>query len=400
MNNWFRRYFGPSTLVAAAFIGPGTVTTCTLAGVETGYSLLWAMVFSIIATIVLQEMAARLGWITREGLGEAIAKQFPEGVGKVLSIFLVLGAIVIGNAAYEAGNISGGILGLDLLAGTHHLWPVLIGAIAFILLYLGNYKLIEKILIGLVLTMSLSFLTTVILLKPDLNSVLKGFIPNFQKVDLLLVLGLIGTTVVPYNLFLHASTISKKWNKSADLKEIRRENTAAILLGGMVSMMIIITAAATRGELDTVTKASDFVYQLEPLFGSGAKYLMGIGLMAAGLSSALTAPLAAAYTAKGLLGWSDDEKSMRFRMVWIVILAAGIVVTLLRAKPILIIQFAQITNAILLPLIAGFLIYLCNVSDIVQSYRNKPIHNILSISILVITIGLSLRSLNKLFHLF
>ena len=139
MKGSLSKYFGPSTLVAAAFIGPGTVTTCTMAGVNSGYTLLWAMIFSIIATVVLQEMAARLGWITRQGLGEAIAKQFPSGVEKGLSIVLVLGAIVIGNAAYEAGNLSGGILGMELLIGEHQVWPIILGTIAFGLLFFGHY---------------------------------------------------------------------------------------------------------------------------------------------------------------------------------------------------------------------------------------------------------------------
>lgn len=394
------KYFGPSTLVAAAFIGPGTVTTCTMAGVNSGYTLLWAMIFSIIATIVLQEMAARLGWITRQGLGEAIAKQFPSGVEKGLSIVLVLGAIVIGNAAYEAGNLSGGILGMELLIGEHQVWPIILGTIAFGLLFFGHYGLIEKILIWLVITMSISFLATVIIVKPDFGAIIKGMIPGFGEVDFLLVLGLIGTTVVPYNLFLHSSIISKKWNKDAQLSDIRTENTISIILGGLVSMMIIVTAAATRGELDTIETAKDLAVQLEPIFGSMAKYLMGIGLMAAGLSSALTAPLAAAYTARGLLGWTDNERSWKFRLIWIIILVIGVAVTMIGTKPILIIKFAQITNAILLPLIAAFLIYLCNIPEIVGSYRNKSIHNWLSISIVVITVCLSLRSLNKLFQIF
>ena len=110
-----KKLFGPSTLVAAAFIGPGTVTTCTIAGVTSGYTMLWSMLFSITATIVLQEMSARLGWATGRGLGEAIRTQFDTGIGKYLSAFLVIAAILIGNAAYEAGNLSGGILGLQLI---------------------------------------------------------------------------------------------------------------------------------------------------------------------------------------------------------------------------------------------------------------------------------------------
>ncbi len=394
------KYFGPSTLVAAAFIGPGTVTTCTIAGVKSGYGLLWAMVFSIVATLILQEMSARLGWVTRKGLGEAINSTFTSGLTRIIVFFVIIGAIVIGNAAYEAGNLSGGILGLELLFKPARYWPVLIGGLAFILLLLGNYKLIEKVLVTLVITMTVCFLMTAVLVQPDLTAILQGFVPDLKDMDVLLVLGLIGTTVVPYNLFLHASTISKKWSAESDIADIRLENRVSIIMGGLISMLIIITAAATRGQADAVGNASDLAKQLEPLFGSAAPILMGIGLLAAGLSSGLTAPLAAAWAAKGLFGWKEDEKDIKFRAVWMTILVIGIIVTLTGANMILIIRFAQITNAILLPCIAGFLLYLVNQQKLMQAYSNGLLQNILAGLIIIITIFLSLNSFNKLFGFF
>ncbi|MBD10827.1 MAG: manganese transporter, partial [Flavobacteriaceae bacterium] len=116
MKNWFKN-IGPGPLVAAAFIGPGTVTVCTLAGVNFGYALLWAMVLSVFATIVLQEMAARLGIIAQKGLSQVIREEVKSPVLRGFSVVLVLSAIVVGNAAYEAGNISGGALGLETLLG-------------------------------------------------------------------------------------------------------------------------------------------------------------------------------------------------------------------------------------------------------------------------------------------
>ena len=156
----FFRNIGPGTLVAAAFIGPGTVTLCTLAGVNFGFNLLWAMVLSIVATIVLQEMAARLGIISQKGLSEVIRAEIQNPIMNKFMIFLILSAIVIGNATYEAGNISGGILGLETILGNAsldfgsfsvNLMSLLIGAIAFVLLYIGNYKFLERALITLVI---------------------------------------------------------------------------------------------------------------------------------------------------------------------------------------------------------------------------------------------------------
>ena len=111
------RNLGPGLLVTAAFIGPGTVTTASVAGASTGYAILWAIVFSIVATIVLQEMSARLGVVSREGLGEALRTTFNNPAIKLAAIVLVVAAIGFGNAAFETGNITGAALGLETLSG-------------------------------------------------------------------------------------------------------------------------------------------------------------------------------------------------------------------------------------------------------------------------------------------
>ena len=393
-----KKYFGPSTLVAAAFIGPGTLTTCTMVGVQTSYSLLWAMLFAIVATIVLQEMAARLGFVTQQGLGEAFNRQFPKGISRLVVFFLVIGAILIGNAAYEAGNISGGVLGMDLLVGDFQFMPIVLGGICFLLMYFGGYKWIEKILISLVILMSICFLVTAIMVQPNIGEILQGFIPQrIEGENFLLIMAVIGTTVVPYNLFLHASTISKKWKATDSLKDLRIENAVAIILGGLISILIIITAASSD-VLTEVKSAKDLAIQLEPLFGQSAKWFMGIGLMAAGLSSALTAPLAAAFAAKGLFGWSDDETNIKFRAVWMVILVIGVLVSITDVERVLIIKFAQITNAILLPFIAGYLLYISNSKPILGKFTNSRLSNILGVIVLIITILLSLKSLNSIFN--
>ena len=394
-----KKYFGPSTLIAAAFIGPGTITTCTIVGVHTGYQLLWAMLFSILATIVLQEMAARLGYATQSGLGEALNKEFPKGIVRYLVFFLVIGAILIGNAAYEAGNISGGVLGLDLIAGEIKLWPVLIGILCFLILFFGRYKWVEKILIGLVIMMSICFLFTAILVQPNLKEVIKGFIPSISSGDtFLLIMALIGTTVVPYNLFLHASTISKKWEANSSLKDLRIENAVSIILGGIISVLIIITAASSADQLNEINSAKDLAVQLEPLFGTSAKWFMGIGLMAAGISSALTAPLAAAYAAQGLFGWKGDEKNIKFRSVWMVILLIGIFVSITNIERVMVIQFAQITNAILLPFVAIYLLYISNSKNILGRYTNSLFTNVLGLIVILFTLILSLKTMNNVFH--
>jgi len=403
---WFKN-IGPGPLIAAAFIGPGTVTVCTLAGVGYGFTLLWAMVLSIIATIVLQEMSARLGIITQKGLSEIIRTEVKNPIFKFLVILLMLSAIVIGNAAYEAGNITGGVLGLEAIVGNPsfemgdfsiNTLSLIIGSIAFILLYIGNYKIIEKALISLVILMSLAFLITAIITKPDMLGILKGaFIPKFPEESLLTVIALIGTTVVPYNLFLHAALVKEKWKTKTDLQFARKDTIFAVVLGGLVSMCIIISAASIQNI--EINNAIDLAKGLEPLFGSFAKYFLAIGLFAAGITSAITAPLAAAYVTSGCLGWSSNMKTKRFKAVWMIILALGILFSSLGIKPIDIIKFAQVANGILLPVIAGFLIWVVNKESVLGAFKNTIIQNIFGFLVLGISILLSLATLNKVFSL-
>ena len=111
------RNIGPAAVVTAAFIGPGTVTTCTLAGAKFGYALLWGLLFSTLATVLLQEMSARLGIVGRKSLGEAIRESARSGAARLTAVVLVLSAIVIGNAAFQTGNILGGGMGLETITG-------------------------------------------------------------------------------------------------------------------------------------------------------------------------------------------------------------------------------------------------------------------------------------------
>jgi NRAMP (natural resistance-associated macrophage protein)-like metal ion transporter len=406
IKSWFKN-IGPGPLVAAAFIGPGTVTLCTIAGVNFGYALLWAMVLSIVATVVLQEMSARLGIISQKGLSEIIRTEIKNPLLKGLSIVLILSAIVIGNAAYEAGNISGGVLGLEAVLGQYSInlgsfslnyFSVAIGLVAFILLYIGNYKVLEKALVSLVILMSIAFMVTAIMTKPNLIDVFKGvFVPKFPKNSIFTIIGLIGTTVVPYNLFLHASLVKEKWKNKSDLKYARKDTIVAVVLGGIVSMCIIISAAAVQSA--EVNNAADLAKGLEPLFGSFSKYFLAIGLFAAGITSAITAPLAAAFVATGCLGWSTKMNSKRFKIVWMLILIVGVISSSSGIKSIEIIKFAQVANGILLPVIAGFLIWIMNKQSVLGKYKNTFRQNVISIIILAIAVFLGVKSILKVFEI-
>ncbi len=400
---------GPGALVAAAFIGPGTVTSCSTSGANYGYTLLWAMLLSVISVIIMQMMAARLGIVSKMGLGQALREKFKSPAARILLAILVIAAVFVGNIAYETGNISGSVLGFQAAVpatdnGTAKIiLAIVLGLVAFFLLWSGSYKYIEKFLTALVVIMGVVFLVTAFAAKPDWAGVLKGMF-GFQVPDgssWMTIAALMGTTVVPYNIYLHASSAAKKWGETdEDVKEglanSRMDSILSIGLGGLISMAIIVCASATMHETGaTIASGADMAKSLEPLLGSWATVFFGIGLFAAGISSAITAPLAAAFASTGILGWSDDLKDKKFKIFWIIVLAFGIIATCtLGASPTQIILFAQAANAFLLPITGILLLIVSNDKAIMGEYKNKTWFNVLVVIVILLFIVIAARNMS------
>ena len=391
--------FGPGFLVTAAFIGPGTVTTCSLAGANFGYALIFALVFATITTIILQGMTGRLSLGSGLDLAQSLREHSQNRWTRILFIILTLSSITLGCAAYEAGNIIGGSLGLDIITPVpKKVWVVLISLVAMLILGAKKYRLVEKVLIFLVFLMSLSFITTLIIIKPDISAILKGFIPTFPKNSLFIVLALIGTTVVPYNLFLHSSAVKEKWKTKEHLKDVNRDLLLAVCLGGFISISIIVTSAvAFHAGGIPLESGIQMSQQLKPLFGNFANIMFGMGFFAAGMSSAITAPYAAAYASSGILNWKGGQNSKGFIAVWMGVLLAGMTVSLLNLKPLSVIVFAQVANGIILPLASVFLLVVLNNRRKMGKLANTLRQNIIGGIIILIVSVLGLWNIFKLF---
>ncbi len=344
------------SVIAAAFIGPGTVTTAASAGAGFGFSLLWALVFSAVACLVLQEASGRLTVVSGRNLGEALRDRYPSGVAGATILVLVLGAIVLGCAAYEAGNILGGVAGagLALPLGPRALTLLSVG-LAALLLWFNSPRRVALMLSALVALMGIGFVWTAVRLAPDWSEVLRGSLsPTLPSGSSLLALGLVGTTVVPYNLFLGSGIASGQ-----KLGELRLGLGVAVGLGGLISMAVVIAGSAVVGDFSFAALADVLAARLGPWAGT----LFGFGLFAAGLSSAVTAPLAAAITARSLFGasperWSD--RSWRYRTVWGGVLGVGLTFGLSGIQPVPVIVLAQALNGLLLPMVAVFLLLSVN----------------------------------------
>jgi manganese transport protein len=387
----WREAIGPGFLVAAAFIGPGTVTTASVAGAAFGYQLAWAILFAILATMLLQEMAARLGLASGLGLGEAIRMSFDAPMLQFLAVGLVVLAIGFGNAAYQAGNITGAALGLAALSGiAPPAWALVVGALASVLLLSGAYRVIERLLIALVAVMGITFLATAALSMPKLGALTHGLIrPDIPKGGLLTTLALVGTTVVPYNLFLHSSAVQEKWGSIADtlsaVKLARRDTVISVGIGGLVTLAILVTAFPLFLAGTGISSPADMARQLEPLLGPWASSFFAVGLFAAGLTSAITAPLAAAYAVCGTFGWPADMASWRFRVIWGVVMLTGTVFAVLGTRPVQAIVTAQAANAVLLPLVAVFLLVAVNRRDFMGHQRNSAAANLGGAAVVALT---------------
>lgn len=397
-----RTRVGPGALVAAAFIGPGTVTTCTLAGVQAGTALLWALAFATIGTIVLQEMAARLGTITGHGLGDALRRRVTTPLARMAVLALVVFAIGFGNAAYQTGNLLGAALGLDIaFAGGTRVWAVLVGLCATALLMTGRYRLIERVLVSMVIFMSLLFVITALAVSPAWSEIARDLVqPRLPDGTALVALGLIGTTIVPYNLFLHASAAAERFtdgDAATRLRSARWDLVVAIGLGGVVSMAIVITAAAAHENAVAsgiaIDSAGSMANQLSPLLGRWATIVFAMGLFAAGMTSAVTAPMAAAWAVAGAMDWPCDLRDPRLRAVWGSVIAVGVAVALTGVQPLPAILAAQAANGLLLPIVAGFLLFAMNDRVALGSAANGGRANVAGAVIVLITLALGARAL-------
>ncbi len=391
------RNVGPGAMVTAAFIGPGTVTACTLAGASFGYALLWALLFATVATMALQEMSARLGVVTQKGLGEALAELLRNSFWRWPLIALVCVALYVGNAAYEGGNLSGAALGMAAMAGesdnAFQMSVAVISVLAAILLWTGSYRQIETVLIALVGFMTLAFVATFAVVRPELGALFAGLVlPRIPEGALLTVIALIGTTVVPYNLFLHASAARAKWSRPEDLPAARLDTMITVGIGGLIGILIVSTAAASLFAFAVeVESAADMATQFEPLFGPIAKYLMGAGLFAAGLTSSITAPLATGYAVSEIFEVAPESRQRVLRMVALSVIAIGAALALTGIRPVTIILSAQFANGLLLPIVAAFLLFAMNQPRILGNFTNSRTANILGVAVVLIAAGLGLR---------
>jgi manganese transport protein len=355
------RRHGTSSLVVAAFIGPGTVLTCATVGLRYGVALGWVLLFGTLAVFTLQAFAAALGIIAQQGLGEALRARF-RGTALWWPVrALVVTGLWVGCAAFQVGNLLGATAGVATLLPNVPLRVISVAmAVTAGGILLLDARLALRVLTVLVAAMSLVFLGAAAVAPVPWAQVLPSLAPpRIPPGALISVVALVGTTVVPYNLFLHASATRRYWADASDRRAAwvsELKGMALIVpLGGLISLAIVATGAALPTGT-SITTAAQVAQVLEPVAGSAARLLFGAGLCAAGLTSAVTAPMAAAAAVRELFGW-DPADERKARLVWASVLGTGLLFALLGLSPLAAIIAAQAANGVLLPFIAGLLLW-------------------------------------------
>lgn len=392
---------GPGVMVAAAFVGPGTVTTASVAGASSGVSLLWAVAISVLATIVLQELSIRSALSTNQDLAPLI-RQFGHDRGWGVPIaLLILCSVGLGNAAYQSGNLAGAAMGLSGATPVRFIHAVVVtGSFAAGLILVDRYRLLERAMLILVGLMTCLLTGLAVACLPELITAHRQVVSNVHAFDATVVLALIGTTVVPYNLFLHATAVRHRWSGIAladALRQARIESAGAIIVGGVVTAAIMIVATVVIAGDNSRPALEALQVGIDQRFPDIGRWAMGAGLFAAGLTSAIAAPVAAGWAVCGVMGWNTSSGSKAFKGVALMVLAVGMLFAIFAARPVALIVLAQATNAVLLPLVALVLLAIVNSPLIPHDYRNGWPQNLIVTGVIGVVLLLAATKLLSVF---
>lgn len=372
------------SIISAAFIGPGTVTTAASAGSQFQLQLLWAVTFATLACIALQEVSARITISSGLSFGQALDKKFGHQKGFWVK-WLVGGSVVLGCAAYEAGNILGGTSGLILLLGDYSkTFTILLSLIAALILWSGRGKWISTIMTILVAMMGLAFFALALYGNFSFGEVVSSsIVPIIPPGAELLTLGLVGTTIVPYNIFL-GSGISK----GQTIPLMRIGLSISVIIGGLITSWILM-AGTLASEFNSF---ADLSQQFQTKIGMIGVIALGVGLFAAGFSSAITSPYAASIIATSVF----DTQKKNIVWVWGSVLAVGFLFGISGIKPIPVILAVQAVNGLILPLITYFLIIIVNDPSLIPAAgRHASWYNAVLILILGCVLVLGFNNIDK-----
>jgi len=397
----FISILGPGIVTGSVDNDAGGITTYSVAGALYGYKLLWTLIPSFLALVVVQEMNARMGIVTGKGLADLIRENF--GVKITFFIFLGLVAADIGNTATEFAGVAGSMV----IFGVSKYLSVPLAAIAvWILVVKGNYKIAERIFLLFSFCL-LSYIISAVLAKPDWRQIGAGFIEpamNFDKGYLSMVLGIVGTTIAPWMQFYMQSAVIEKGIKIEEYKFAVWDVIIGCVATIIVAFFIIVACASTLHVNGIViSEAKDAAVSLRPFAGAFASQLFAFGLFVASIFSATILPLATAFYVCEAFGFEAGinkklHEAPQFYTLFTSIIGIAVLIILIPNAPLIAITiWSQVINAMLLPVVLISMILMVNNKKLMGEFVNNGFQNAVgwatTIILIVLTVMLVVPSI-------
>src|SRR5690349_14131840 len=379
----FVAVLGPGFVTANVDNDPGGILTYSQAGATYGYTLLWTLIPTTIALIVVQEMAARMGAVTGKGLSDLIREEF--GLRMTFFTMFVLGVADLGNIAAEFAGLASG---LGMFGVSKYVAVPFGAALVWLAVVRGSYKHVERVLLALSL-IYFTYPVSAFLAHPDWKQALTDtLIPQLRLEPgyIAIIVGLIGTTITPWmQFYLQASVVEKGISKK-NLNLCRVDVILGCIVTDVIAFFIVVACAATifRSSHRQISDVAEAAKALAPFAGQFATLLFGLGLINASLMSAAILPLATTYNICEGLGFeSGIDRRFReapvFYGLYTVLILFGAGFVLIPRLPLLqVILISQIANGILLPFVLTFMLLLVNRPRLMGEYRNRPWANLVA----------------------
>ncbi|OCB00225.1 Nramp family divalent metal transporter [Clostridium beijerinckii] len=379
------KYIGPGILVTVGFIDPGNWVSNIAAGSNYGYKLLWIVTLSTIMLIILQHNAAHLGIVTGLCISEAINKHINKFLGRVITITAMLAAVSTAMA-----EVLGAAIALEMLFNIPLKLGALISALVIIfMLFSNSYKKIEKVIIGFVSIIGISFIFETFLVNINWGEAIRSaVVPSIPVNSLPIIMSVLGAVVMPHNLFLHSEVIqSRKWNlkdKSILERQLKYEfmdTMLSMIIGFIINSAMILVAITFYNNNVQVTELEQAQTMLKPLLGNSASIIFAIALLFAGLASSVTAGMAGGSIFAGLFGEEYDINNKSSKIGVLITILVALVIIFFVSNPFQGLLYSQMLLSIQLPITIFTQIYLTSSKKVMGKYKNTTLEKIVLWSI-------------------
>jgi NRAMP (natural resistance-associated macrophage protein)-like metal ion transporter len=376
----FLAVLGPGLITANVDNDAGGITTYSVAGAQFGYSILWTLIPITVLLVIVQEMCARMGAVTGKGLSDLIRESFGIKV-----TFLIMIGLLIANFATTVSEFAGIAAAGEIFGLSKYIIVPLCAVIVVSLILKSNYRFLERILL-LMIVFYISYIVSGVMANPDWSQVARQTVtPSFvfTSAYLIVLIGVIGTTITPWMQFYLQSSIVEKGIRAQDYKYSKLEVVLGCLMTDVISFFIIVACAATLFTAGVqVSSASDAALALEPLAGTFAKTLFSLGLFGAALFGAFILPLSTAFYVCEAFGWESGvnkklHEARQFYGVIATMVAFSVGVILLPGMPLIQLMLAsQVINGLVLPIILVVIAKIINNESVMGKYVNSRFYNV------------------------